>query len=118
MEKIIIKENLIKIGRKYHKFCANYISCGVRVIFELPSNQKISSWKKTISEKDLVKYFDQIFDKMCLLKKKRHLIFSDTEKGGREFGKILDKVCKTSTPYGRNPNTGNNIKVWVYTKKD
>lgn len=109
----------ISIGRKSHEFNTYYITCGVLAITDLPSNKKIKNWKETITKDELVEYFKEAFNQLCHLGKKSrkaHLVFTDTEKGGKEFGEILDEICSTKTDYTVNVNTGNNIKVWVFTK--
>ena len=92
------------------------ISCGVMQMYALPANSEFHALDRIFGydvTNDIVaeelKYW--IEQRKHELRAAYFLASNNNTK--TRINEILDMICKTKTPFKLNPNSGNQIRVWV-----
>lgn len=97
------------------------ISCGVNQFSGLPENSEFQSSRKALGDK-FEDVLDEAFVKLFTYIKEHDnshyncafiMMSNTTDRSCSIINDCFDRICM-STPVRRNPNSTNNIKVWIY----
>jgi hypothetical protein len=87
------------------------VSCGVYQMRDFPTDFFIRTLESVLGSHDAV--VDAFRDGFTLLKEECKFVILSNNTYRTEFNDVLDSLVKVKTDYEVNPNSGNEIKVWV-----
>ena len=113
---------LVKQGNKcliddYYNVNPCTISCGVRQLSNLPANYDIESWSKYIKKYQITRFtkhlMKEVIDQAKTLNAGFVIASNHQNVSKTKINKIMSSLAKVETDFERNPNSGNDIKIWI-----